>query len=96
MDKTKLHSWLRLAMTPKVGPKTIQKLLHHFKSAENILAQDSNTLGQFVGITIARLIINNAGEKAVNDIYKWLEQDTNNSIITLEDPIYYYRNQTSH
>ncbi|HLX55373.1 MAG TPA: DNA-processing protein DprA [Aquella sp.] len=87
-EYSNLYSWLRLALIPKVGPKTVLKLLHHFKTAENILAQDSNTLAQFVGNTIARLIINNAGEKAVNDAYTWLEQDKNNSIISLEDPIY--------
>jgi DNA processing protein len=75
-------------MTPKVGPKTALKLLHHFKTAENILAQDSSTLAQFVGNTVARLIIGNAAEKAVNDAYVWLEQDKNNNIISLGDPAY--------
>lgn len=88
MNTSKLHSWLHLAMTPKVGPKTVLKLLNHFKTAENILAADSNTLAQFVGNTVARLIINNAGEKAVNDAYTWLEQDKNNNIISLEDSVY--------
>jgi DNA processing protein len=88
MDTRNLHSWLQLAMTPKVGPKTVLKLLHHFKTAENILAQDSNTLAQFVGTTVARLIINNAAEKAVNDVYTWLEQDNNNNMISFGDTIY--------
>lgn len=88
MGTSKLHSWLCLAMTPKVGPKTVVKLLHHFKTADNILAQDSNTLSQFVGSTIAKLILNNAGEKAVADTYKWLEQDKNNNIITPDDSFY--------
>ncbi len=88
MDMHKLQPWLQLAMTPKVGPKTVLKLLHHFKTAENILAQDSGTLAQFVGSTIARLIINNAAEKDVNNVYSWLEQDKSNKIVSLGDAAY--------
>ncbi|MCC2645083.1 MAG: dprA [Burkholderiales bacterium] len=88
MDTDKLHSWLHLAMTPKVGPKTVLKLLHHFTTVENILAQDSNTLSQFVGSTVARLIVANAAEKAVNEAYTWLEKDKSNNIITLADSFY--------
>lgn len=89
MDKnSSLYQWLSLAMVPKLGPKTMLKLLHHFKTAKNILAQDSGTLARFVGNTVARLITDNAGEKAVNDTYKWLEQDNHNHIITLADPSY--------
>ena len=88
MDTNKLHSWLTLALTPKVGPKTVKKLLNHFQTADNILAQDSATLGQFVGTAIAKLITSNAAEKALDDTYKWLELDKINNIITLGDELY--------
>lgn len=88
MNNSQLYPWLRLVMTPKVGPKTIKKLLYHFESPENIISQDSNILAEFVGITVARLIIDNAGEKAINHAYSWLAEDTNNNIVTLADPDY--------
>lgn len=88
MDKNKLNSYLRLALTPKVGPKTMQKLMTHFGSANNVLEQDHITLAKFVGSATANLILKYESEKAVNDVYQWLEQDSKNSIITLEDKNY--------
>lgn len=88
MDTGRLQPWLQLALTPKVGPKTMLRLIHHFGSVENILAQDNATLSGFVGNAIAKLILNNAAEKSVNETYTWLELDTKNQIITLNDNCY--------
>ena len=84
-NQTDLHSWLLLYFTPKIGPVTMLKLLHHFGSAKNILEQDSHTLSQFINPAIAKLIKDRASEPAVVKALDWQYQDPSNYLITLED-----------
>lgn len=83
-----LYSWLLLSFTPKIGPTTMLKLLHHFGSAANILEQDSHTLSQFINPAIVKLIKNKASEPEVIKTLNWQQQEQNNYLITLEDSRY--------
>jgi DNA processing protein len=87
-NQTNLHSWLLLYFTPKVGPITMLKLLHHFGTAKNILEQDSHTLSQFINPAITKLIKDRAAEPSVIKALDWQQQSPNNHLITLEDPRY--------
>lgn len=87
-NQTDLYSWLLLYFTPKIGPVTMLKLLHHFGSAKNILEQDSRKLSQFINPAIAKLIKDRVSEPDVIKTLEWQQQDPNNYLLTLEDMRY--------
>lgn len=78
-----IYAFLKLALTPQVGPVTMRKLLHHFGSAKEILNKDSHTLGKFVNKTIVNLILNDASQERLDNTIEWLDKDKNNHILVL-------------
>lgn len=87
-QSTNSKLWLLLALTPKVGPLTILKLIKHFGSIENIFNQNHAVLSTIVNGAVARLILNRVAEEQVNLSLEWVEAATNHHIITLGDSSY--------
>jgi DNA processing protein len=87
IDDKNLYLWLLLTLTPKVGIVTIQKLLHHFGSIENIYNQSQGTLAQIVKSTVASLIANKVSHAEADNSMKWME-DNNHLIISIDSPLY--------
>ncbi len=83
-----LYLWLLLTLTPKVGPVTALRLLHHFGTIENIYQQSQSTLAQIVNNAIAELICKRVSTEAANAALGWVKQNSINHIISLEHPLY--------
>lgn len=83
-----IHEWLTLALTPKVGPVTMLKLIQHFGSVTNVLSQSQNTLAQVVNRTVAKLISEKTAEPDVEKSFAWADSHANHYIISLEDERY--------
>jgi DNA processing protein len=83
-----LESWLRLALTNQVGPRTVLKLLEHFQSVDNILSQGTAVLEKFINKSIAGLIYSQASQSSVNQALNWQNEKPNRYILTLEDNRY--------
>lgn len=90
-NKSSLESWLKLALTNNVGPRTIYKLLGYFGSVDNILIQNLNTLSKFIHPSTAKLIYEKSSYKLVEKSFAWLdgnENGNNRNIITIQDARY--------
>lgn len=83
-----LYLWLLLAMTPKIGPATALKLIHHFGNIENIYAQTHNTLSQVINKAVAKLITDQVSSDSANQALAWMATDPRNHIISIADPLY--------
>lgn len=83
-----LYLWLLLAMTPKIGPVTALKLIHHFGSIENVYAQNHNTLAQVINKSVAKLITDQVSSDAAKQALAWVKLDPRNHIISIADPLY--------
>jgi len=88
IGSSSLESWLSLALTNRVGPKTVLKLLEHFHSVDNILAQNLPVLEQFTNKTVAELIYTKSSQKSVQQALDWQAQNADCHILTLEDSRY--------
>jgi DNA processing protein len=86
--ESNLYSWLLLALTPRVGPATMLKLIHHFGSASAVVDQSLIILSQFVNKTIAQLIVTKHAEPEVIKSLAWVKGGKNRYLITLEDARY--------
>lgn len=83
-----LHEWLHLALTPRIGPATIKKLLGHFGSVTNILQQNSAVLEKFLPSKVARLLLDCSAAPLIKKSFDWLKQSENHHIICLADKCY--------
>lgn len=85
-----LFSWLRLVLTPGIGPKTAQKLLSVFGAPALIFTQGYAVLNQIVSSrqTQALLTTPDHFDQACQKLQTWLEQATNHHILPLDHPQY--------
>ena len=91
MQRDELAGWLRLALTPGVGPQAARRLLASFGLPEAILRQERSTLAQVVdSATAAALAAEPGGFAAqLEATLAWLAQDPQRrDILTLADPHY--------
>lgn len=84
-----LSNWLRLALSPGVGPVTMLNLIRSFGSAEKVLEQSSHTLMTVVNKGVAQSIIARHSEQAVAEAIKWQsESPEKRTLLTLEHDLY--------
>jgi DNA processing protein len=89
-----LGSWLRLVLTPGVGPETARRLLAAFGQPEAIFGQTASALRQIVSAQQAQALGQAPdGWASLNDdTWQWLQTDTatdvSRAVITLGDADY--------
>lgn len=91
MQRDELAGWLRLALSPGLGPQAARKLLAAFGLPPSILAQDEATLAQVVGSARAGALRKDpAGFDGLLDTtLEWLARDPDRrEVLTLGDPGY--------
>ncbi len=82
-----LASWLRLTLTPGLGPAAIRSLLKEFGLPEKILAATRPQLERAAGPAAAQLLNPGAIAPAVEHALRWAEAP-GNAIVTLADAAY--------
>lgn len=91
MQRDELAGWLRLALTPHVGPQAARKLLAAFGLPSSIFGQDTAALGQVVGGAQAYALGREPPGFApqLEATLAWLESPgAPRDIVTLGDPGY--------
>ena len=91
MNETERGAWLRLALTPGVGPVTARELLAAFGLPDAIFAANAMQLGRVVGDALARVLaapIAPEQAQAVDAALAWLGHDRNHHLLTLADSAY--------
>jgi len=87
-----LRPWLRLAHTPRLGPRAARALLDRFASPDAIFDPASRVaLGDFAGPDLADLLGREpdaATRAACERAVRWLEDGPRRSLLTLADPDY--------
>jgi DNA processing protein len=84
-------AWLRLILTPGLGPRTARKLLSIFGLPDAIFAAGQPALMRAVPEPLARELARPAGteaQSAADATEHWLAASTNNALLTLADPEY--------
>ena len=91
MERDELAGWLRLALTPGVGPATARRLLARFGLPPSIFAQDAGALAEAVGGSVAEALRTEPeglGDQLERTLH-WLAQDPGGrEVLTLADPGY--------
>lgn len=82
-------AWLRLVLTPGVGPATARDLLAAIGLPEDILAGDRTALSRVVGRQVAGALLAGSAwrEQAVERALRWAESP-DNRLVSLLDPDY--------
>jgi DNA processing protein len=90
MERGELAGWLRLAMTPGVGPATARRLLAAFGLPQRIFEQEADALGTVCSEAQARALLSEPpGFGAqVETTWHWLRQAATRRLLTLADPGY--------
>jgi len=78
-----LTAWLHLFHTPRLGPRTIQKLLVEFDSAKKIIAHAHELPGETLRASLLE-----PDEQAIEADLEWLNNQADHHIISLADPLY--------
>lgn len=82
-----LASWLRLTLTPGVGPRTARLLLQAFGSPDAVVTASAAALERVVPRAIATAIATASHEDAIAATRSWAEQPGNH-VVTLADESY--------
>lgn len=91
MEHQELADWLRLLLTPGVGPGTSRKLLAAFGMPGAVFAQSQTTLSTVVGSSLADALLSlpPEWETQLPDTWNWLmAEPQSRRILTLGDPLY--------
>jgi DNA processing protein len=91
MNETERRAWLRLALTPGVGPATARALLGTFGLPDAVFAASSTRLAAVVGDALARTLAGPAAPEqaqAIEATLAWLERDDTYHLLTLADDAY--------
>jgi DNA processing protein len=85
-----LKDWIRLALTPGVGPVTARKLLNAYEWPSNIWTQPLGELRQLVGMAIAQALMEAPSElaDAWSRLTTWLDGDQQRHALTWADADY--------
>jgi len=82
-----LRAWLRLTLTPGIGPASARELLAVFGSPEAILSAGAPLLHRRVTRDVAAAMLSGAADEAVDAACRWAEEPGNH-ILTLADDSY--------
>jgi DNA processing protein len=82
-----LASWLKLALTPGLGPATLQRLLRQFGLPQAALARKRSELGTVTTPAVLAALDSEAVARAVERALAWAAEP-GNSVITLADETY--------
>lgn len=82
-----LSGWLRLTLTPGLGPATQRQLLAAFGPPEAIYSATPAALAAVVGETTSRLLLEHDASTAVDTALAWLAE-SGNAVLTLGDAAY--------
>jgi DNA processing protein len=84
-------AWLRLTLTPGLGPATARRLLAVFGLPDAIFAASAATLTPHAGDILARELAGPASpaqREAMQATARWLASSLSNHLLTLADPLY--------
>ncbi len=84
-------AWLRLSLTPGVGPVTARRLLEAFGLPDAIFAASARTLTPLAGEPLARILAAPATDAQLTAIAAtahWLAQSPSHHLVTLADAAY--------
>ena len=90
MDRDELAAWLRLALTPQVGPITARRLLTAFGLPQNLFEQPRTAWAEFVTPAQAQGLSQAPAELEAQVVttLAWLSEAEGHRILTLADPAY--------
>ncbi len=88
LNSEDIYSWLLLALTPRVGPITMLKLINYFGSPKVVFEQSISSLEKIVTHVIAKLIVDKSAAKEVDKSLEWVNSNNNCSLITINDTLY--------
>lgn len=85
-----LAGWLRLLLTPGIGPESARKLLAAFGLPDAIFEQPASAWQAVVGTRCARALESEPEDlqRHLDTALAWLAQEPNRHILTLGDPLY--------
>ncbi|WP_137921104.1 DNA-processing protein DprA [Hydrogenophaga sp. 2FB] len=85
-----LAAWLRLLLTPGVGPESARKLLAAFGLPDTIFAQPASAWQAVVGARMARALESEPEDlpRHLDSLLAWLAKDQDHHVLTLGDPLY--------
>lgn len=85
MHTAELEAWLRLGLTPRLGPVAFRKLLAAFGSPEGAIAATEHSLESVVGAALAKSIRDGPNPGVVADTFKWLDDEANSLLCLADD-----------
>ncbi len=91
MDLEERAAWLRLILTPDLGPRTARDLLTAFGLPTQVFAAGSEALARVVPQPLARVLAASASpaiEAAITATENWLASSPAHALITLADDAY--------
>jgi DNA processing protein len=91
MDAAERAAWLRLLLTPGLGPRTARELLAAFGLPQDVFSARGGALRKLVADDLASVLIAPPGpaiESAIASSEQWLAGSAGRSLITLADPDY--------
>ena len=90
MDREELGAWLRLLLTPGVGPQTARKLLAAFGWPTELFRQPPSAWEAVVGPRLAQALQAPPAtlEAALARLLQWLDESPDHHVLTLADPRY--------
>ncbi len=85
-----LAAWLRLLLTPGIGPESARKLLAAFGLPDAIFAQSASAWQAVVGTRGARALESVPEElpRHLDQLLTWLAEGEDHHVLTLGDPLY--------
>jgi DNA processing protein len=91
MDADERAAWLRLTLTPDIGPRTARELLSAFGLPTAIFEAGTVALGRVVPERLARMLAATPDapiRAAIEASAVWLARDESNALLTLADAAY--------
>jgi DNA processing protein len=91
MDAGERAAWLRLLLTPGLGPRTARELLAAFGLPQQVFSAGSAALGRYLSADLANLIRQAPSapiEATIANAEQWLAGGLDRSLVTLADPDY--------
>ena len=90
MDTDELQAWLRLTLSPGVGPEASRQLLRTFGSPEAVFTQTAHSLAQVVSAKLVRALQQTPAALAtqLQTTLAWLEAADDRQVVTLGDANY--------
>src|SRR5262245_56056851 len=82
-----LSSWLRLTLTPGIGPAAIRGMLRQFGLPENIISRKPSELASFTNAEAIKNLNSGEVEASTERALQWASHDRH-FIVTLADEAY--------